>query len=154
MTVSDIVKYGLGFGLVWYGVLRGAKGLIVKVYDYAFRGLDITTGTVSLALNFLVKNPLFVGITIKGITGDIYAQGQKVGYINTVTDYYLAGGHTHIIPVIANLTFSGAAQALIANIQSKDIRTLTISFDGKIYAGKYGVGVPVQIELDYNDLTA
>lgn len=152
MNGQKIAKIGFGIGLLWYGVLRGAKGLIVKVRDFTFRSVNLTDGTVSLNLNFLIKNPLMVGLTLKGIAGDVYVQGQKVGDVNTTLEYYLSGWHTHIVPVIVNLDLENVGQAALLNIQSGDIRTLTIAFDGTLYVGKYGVGVPVQMNLNYEDL--
>lgn len=149
METKQIVKLGLGGILLYYGVLRGARGLVVGIHNYSFRSVDLTNGTVSLNLNFIIKNPLFVGLTLNSIRGYIYAQGQKVGYINTDINYYLSGRHTHIVPVVVNLVLGAAFDALLLNIQSGDIRTLTMAFDGKLYVGK--VGVPLQINLDYND---
>lgn len=149
--MREWVKIVIGLGLLYYGVLRGAKSLIVKVKSYSFAGLDITNGTVQLYLNLMIKNPLLVGVQIKGATGDVYVQGYKVGYVNMSYDYYLAGGHTHVLPVVVNLMMGDVAQGALLNIQSGDIRNLTVAFDGKIYAGKYSVGIPVQFELDYND---
>lgn len=150
METKQIVKLGLGGLLLYYGVLRGARGLVVGIHNYSFRSVDLTNGTVSLNLNFIIKNPLFVGLTLNSIRGYIYAQGQKVGYINTDINYYLSGRHTHIVPVVVNLVLGAAFDALLLNIQSGDIRTLTMAFDGKLYVGN--VGVPLQINLDYNDL--
>lgn len=110
--------------------------------------------TANLNLNLSIKNPLLVGITIKGIQGDVYAQGEKVGTINTTYDYYLAGGKTHILPVVVKLDLSSIGTAALLNIQSGDIRTLTIAFDGKLYAGKGYVGIPLKFTFDYDDLTA
>lgn len=152
MSIERIVKIGLGLGLLWYGVLRGAKGLVVRVHDYSFRGVS-ADGTVSLNLNLSIKNPLLVGLTIKGITGEVYAQGQQIGTVNTSYNYYLAGGYTHILPVIVDLKMGYVLQAAMANIQSGDVKTLTIAFDGKIYVAKYSLPVPFQFEMDYNDLT-
>lgn len=149
--MREWAKIVIGLGLLYYGVLRGAKSLIVKVKSYSFAGLDITNGTVQLYLNLMIKNPLLVGVQIKGATGDVYVQGYKVGYVNMSYDYYLAGGHTHVLPVVVNLVMGDVAQGALLNIQSGDIRNLTVAFDGKIYAGKYSVGIPVQFELDYND---
>lgn len=149
--MREWAKIVIGLGLLYYGVLRGAKSLIVKVKNYSFAGLDITNGTVQLYLNLMIKNPLLVGVQIKGATGDVYVQGYKVGYVNMSYDYYLAGGHTHVLPVVVNLVMGDVAQGALLNIQSGDIRNLTVAFDGKIYAGKYSVGIPVQFELDYND---
>ena len=153
MNTSTITKIGLGLGLLWYGVLRGARGLIVRIKDYSFRSINVSDMTVSLNLNLLIKNPLFVGLTIKGVVGDVYIQGFKVGTINTVYDYYLAGCHTHVLPVIVNLNMTDVGQAALLNIQSGDIRTLTIAFNGKLMVGSYTVSIPLQFELDYNDLT-
>lgn len=153
MSNSSLLKIGAGIGLLWYGILRGAKALVVKVHSYSFRSVNLTDGTVSLDLNILLKNPLLVGLTVKGIQGDLYIQGHKSGVVNTVYDYYIAGGKTHIIPVVVNLVASEVLQAAIKNIQSGDIKTLTMAFDGKLYVGQYHVGIPLQFELDYNDFT-
>ena len=150
--MREWAKIIIGLGLLYYGVLRGAKSLIIKVKSYSFAGVDIVNGTVSLYLNLLIKNPLVVGVQIKGAIGDVYVQGHKVGYVNMSYDYYLAGGHTHILPVVVNLNMGDVAQGALLNIQSGDIRNLLIAFDGKVYAGKNMIGIPVQFELDYNDL--
>ena len=151
ISMREWAKIVIGLGLLYYGVLRGAKSLIIKVKRYSFAGIDVASGTVSLYLNLLIKNPLVVGVQIKGAIGDVYVQGHKVGYVNMSYDYYLAGGHTHILPVVVNLNMGDVAQGALMNIQSGDIRNLTIAFDGKVYAGKNMIGIPVQFELDYND---
>lgn len=143
----------MGVGLLWFGILRGAKGLVVRIKSYSFRSIDLTNNTVSLNLNLLIKNPLLVGLTIKGVMGDVFVQGYKVGTINTAYDYYLAGGHTHVLPVVVNLQMASVGQAALLNIQSGDIRTLTIAFNGKLFVGSRTIGIPLQFELDYNDLT-
>ena len=143
----------MGAGLLWFGILRGAKGLVVRIKSYSFRSIDLTNNTVSLNLNLLIKNPLLVGLTIKGVMGDVFVQGYKVGTINTAYDYYLAGGHTHVLPVVVNLQMASVGQAALLNIQSGDIRTLTIAFNGKLFVGSRTIGIPLQFELDYNDLT-
>lgn len=149
--MREWAKIAIGFGMLWYGVLRGAKSLIIKVRSYSFAGIDIESGTVSMYLNLLIKNPLVVGVPIKGVIGDVYIQGYKAGYVNMSYDYYIAGGHTHILPVVVNLNMGDVLHSALLNIQSGDIRTLTIEFNGKVYAGKYNIPLPVQFELDYND---
>ena len=152
--IETLAKISLGFGLAWYAVLRGAKGLIIRVSSYSFRSIDLVNGTVSLNLNLLIKNPLLFGLTIKNITGDIYIQGNKAGYVNTTYNYFIAGGKTHILPVIVNLQMGGLLQSALLNIQSGDIRTLTVAFDGRLYVSKSNVGIPLQFELNYNDFAA
>ena len=150
--MNRLGKIIIGGALLWYGVLRGARGLVVKVRDYTFSGLSLTDNTMQLTLNLLIKNPLLVGVTIKGVTGEVYAQGFQIGSVNTTYNYYIAGGKTHVLPVIVNLNMSDVLHAGLMNIQSGDVRTLTIAFDGYIMAGKYNIKVPLQFELDYNDL--
>lgn len=150
--MNQLGRIIIGGTLLWYGVLRGARGLVVKVRDYVFSGLSLTNNTMQLTLNLLIKNPLLVGITIKSVVGDVYAQGFRIGGVNTTYDYYIAGGKTHILPVVVDLNMGDVLNAGMININSGDIRTLTIAFNGYIMAGKYNIKVPLQFELDYNDL--
>lgn len=145
-------KIAIGGALLYYGVLRGAKGLQVKMYNYEFGGIDLTNGIVKLKLNILVKNPLLVGLVLKSVTGDVYVQGVKAGYVNTVLDYKISGGKTHIIPVVVNLKMSELGQAVVLNIQSGNVNSLSVKFDGRLYVGDYGVNIPLVIEKGYNDL--
>lgn len=152
--MDKTVKILFAGAFLWWGFFRAANSLIVGIKSWSFRALDLTTGTVDITLNFLIKNPLFFGITLKAIYGDVYVQGQKVGEISTTYNYYLSGGHTHQIPVIVRLNLAGLGQAALMNIQSGDVRTLTLAFDGRLVAGSAGVAVPINIAYNWEDLTA
>lgn len=144
-----------GLAAIWYGAVNAWRSLIVGVRDYTFRGFDLTTGSVQLYLNIMVKNPLLFGVTVKSVQGDVYIQGQRVGYINTTMDYYITGaGKVHILPVIVNLSLSGVANGLLANINSGDVRTLQVAFDGKIYVTNQNIPIPIQKELTWADIVA
>lgn len=148
------LKICAAFGLGWWAVLRGINALVVGVKSWQFKGLDLSNGIVDFTINFVIKNPLIVGLTLKRISGDLYIQGQKVGYINSVYDYFLSGGHTHQIPVGIRIKISQLGSAVIANIQTGDIKSLTIAFDGQITVGSAGVSLPIQWSTDWNELTA
>ena len=148
------LKIGAAVGLLWWGVLRGINALMIGVKSWQFRGLDLTNGIVDFNINFLIKNPLIVGLTLNKIYGDLYIQGQKVGYVNSAYDYFLAGGRTHQIPVGIRIKIGQLGSAVIANIQSGDIKSLTIAFDGKILIGSAGVPLPIHWSTDWNELTA
>lgn len=148
--MKDWLKIGFGFGLLWLGVLRGAKAVQVRMQSYSFRNISTASGTVGLNLNLAITNPLLVGVKISRVAGDVYAQGIKIGDTNKTYDYYLSGRHTHILPVEITLDMKQTTQAAILNIQSGDVRTLTIGFDGKLYVGN--IAIPVRFEMDYNDL--
>lgn len=145
-------KLVAGMALVWFAILRWYRGLICKLYNWEYESVDLTNGTIAIKLSFLIKNPFLVGLTLRGIIGDVYVQGEKAGYINTRLDYYLGGGKTHIVPIIVNLSIGGMGAALVANIQSGDVRTLTIDFDGKLL-GKWDIAIPLKISMNYDDLT-
>ena len=152
MEARTVAKILGGAAFLWWGVLRGASALVVGIKSWAFRGIDINTGTVDITLNFLIKNPLVVGLTLKAAQGDVYVQGQKVGVVNTTYDYYLSGGHTHQVPVIVRLDMSNVGQAALQNIQSGDVKTLTIGFDGRLIIGSARVPVPIRVNYNWGDL--
>ena len=143
----------MGAGLLWYGVLRGAKGLKIGCQSFAFKNISLANGTADVQLNIYIKNPLLVGVKIKGIQGDVYVQDQKVGKVDMQYDYNLSGGKTHIIPVVVNLTFNETLQAALVLIQSGSIENLTAAFDGKVMAGNHAIGIPLRFTLNWEDMT-
>ena len=150
--MEKLLKIGLGIGLLWYGILRGARGLVVKVHSYTFQSVNVSDQTVNINLNLYIRNPLLIGLKIKSIVGEIYAQGHQVGYVDQILNYYIAGRRTHIIPLNVKLHLEDLTQAAWLNIQSGDIRTLTVAFDGKVYVGDSDIGIPLQFNLNYNQL--
>ena len=151
--MEKTLKIIAGAALIWFGVLRGASAMVVGIRSWVLKRIDAIAGEMTVVLNFMIKNPLFVGLTLKGVEGSIYIQGKKVGTIDHPMDYYLSGGHTHVIPVSVDLDLHDLGQAAILNIQSGDVRTLTVAFTGKLFVGAHSVGVPVEVSLNWNDLT-
>lgn len=107
---------------------------------------------MQVKLFFYIKNPLLIGVKLRAIVGDVYMQGMKVGYVNSSYDYFLSGCKTHVIPVTVTCGIAQLGEAMIANIQSGNIQTLTVSFDGYITAGKNGVTIPVQKTLNWKEI--
>lgn len=151
--MNNTAKILGGLALLWYGVFRGASAMIVNIKSFMIRSIDVANRTMDITLNFLIKNPLFVGLTLNRLKGNVYIQGVNVGEIDTELNYHLSGGYTHIVPVAVHLGLSELGQAAILNIQSGDIRTITIAFAGHLYVGRYNVAVPVEMTLNWNDLT-
>lgn len=142
-----------GLGLLYYTVLRGASALTIGIRGYQLSGVDLVNKTVQVRLNFYIKNPLFVGIKLRGIVGDVYMQGMKVGSINSSYDYFLSGGgKVHSVPVTVTCSMASLGEAMIANIQSGNVQTLTVAFDGSIRIGKNGVAIPIQKTLDWREI--
>lgn len=147
-------KIGLGLAAAWYFLWRGANALFVKVRDWSFKSVSVANLTVDLNLNFIVKNPLLVPMTLKGIVGDVYIQGLKVGGVNDTFNYVLGGLKTSVIPITVKLDMQELGTAVLANIQSGNIQSLTVGFNGKIYVVGDEIGVPVQVMLNYGELMA
>lgn len=150
--MNDAVKIFGGLALLVYGISRIKNGIKVRVDGYSFNAINLSDGLISLNINLAIKNPLLFGVTIKGIVGDIYAQGVKVGYVNTAYNYYLAGGKTHIIPIVVNLHMAEVGNAALLNIQSGSVDNMTISFNGKVLISNNKIAVPVQLDLAWKDI--
>lgn len=139
-------------GLLYYTIARGVNALDISIRGAQFGGLDLTKKEVQVKLFFYIKNPLLIGIKLRGITGDVYMQGLKVGYVNSSYDYFLSGGRTQTVPVTVTCNIASLSEAMIANIQSGNIQTLTVAFDGYITAGKNGVALPIQKTIGWNEI--
>lgn len=150
--LNKTVKILAGFGLLYYTVLRGVNAITVGIRGAQFVGVDLAKKEVQVKLFFYIKNPLLIGVKLRAITGDVYMQGMKVGYVNSSYDYFLSGGKTQTVPVTVICNIASLSEAMIANIQSGNIQTLTIAFDGYITAGKNGVALPIQKTIGWNEI--
>ena len=148
--MRNIIKIVGGFALLWYGILRGASAMIVKLYSWSLNNINFDDHTLEIQLNIFVKNPLWVGLTIEGIKGDVYLNGEKVGYISQELQYYLSGGNTHIIPLVVNVSANAGVNAFWQNISTGAGDKYIFAFDGNIYVGSKGVGVPVQFSFNWD----
>lgn len=150
---NKIVGYSIGFGLLFYGLFKNVKSLKFGVRDYSISDLNLSAGTAVLKINIYIKNPLLVGVLVRAITGDVYAQGVKVGNVNTTYDYKISGRKTHILPILVNLNLSNVGSAVMQNIATGDIKTLELRFDGFVAVGEYYTNIPVKLNFNYDDLT-
>ena len=143
-----------GAALLYYRVLRGASALYVGIKNYRFGSISLANNTAEFIITFLLNNPLYVGLRLKAISGDIYIQGIKCGTINANYDRYLAGRHAWNVAVPITIDLGQLASAVVENISTGNINTLTISFDGAIVIGGTGlVRIPFSKTLSYDDLT-
>lgn len=153
MRSSKIIGWAAAAVALWYGILRGAKSLFVGVRNFQLQSISLADNTATFVLNFVIKNPLLVGIRLQSVAGDVYIQGIQCGKVGNQYNYFLSGGRAHNIPVAVTISLSGLTDALIANINSGDVRTLTIDFDGGVSVGDNGiVYIPIQKTITWEDL--
>ena len=142
----------LGITLLWYGVLRGAKALVVMLKGWQLVNVNIADMTATMVLRFVIKNPLVIGIKLKGIIGDVYVHGQKVGSIEHYYDYYLSGMKSHVVPVETKIYGDVLGATMLQNLQASIANDIEIAFVGKILVGDYGLSIPVRIERNWGDM--
>lgn len=152
MSVERIVKIAAGVTILWYAVLRGAKALVVMLKGWQLINVNISDLTATMVMRFVIKNPLVIGIKLKGIIGDVYVHGKKVGSIEHYYDYYLSGVKSHVVPVETKIYGDVLGAAMLQNLQASIANDIEIAFVGKILVGDYGLSIPVRIERNWGDM--
>ena len=152
VKLNTIGRIALGVTLLWYGVLRGAKALVVMLKGWQLVNVNIADMTATMVLRFVIKNPLVVGVKLKGIIGDVYVQGQKVGEIEHYYNYYLSGMKAHVVPVETTIYGDVLGATMLQNLQASIANDIEIAFVGKILVGDYGLSIPVRIERNWGDM--
>lgn len=128
----------------YYIVLRRAKALITNIRSWRFSHIDINTGLIYINLNFTIQNPLNVGLTLRGVHGDVFVNGILAGRINNEYKFYLTSEKTSVLPVQVALNMSMLTEALLHGLQNGE--NISLAFNGNMYIGSLRVAVPVQIE--------
>ena len=153
VKINKIGRIVLGCTLLWYGVLRGAKALVVMLKGWQLVNVNIADMTATMLLRFVIKNPLVIGIKLKGIIGDVYVHGQKIGTIEHYYDYYLSGMKAHVIPVETTIYGDVLGVTMLQNLQASIANDVEFAFVGKILVGDYGLSIPVRIERNWGDIS-
>lgn len=132
---------------------------VINGLQFRFNGLQILStfagGYLStVRLNLLIRNPLFFGVTVDAIQGQLYAQGVRM------TNYDYDVNITHPIDLKARsitpvsldflVDWSKLGEAVKANILSGDISTFTVQFVGTVTVEGHPVNVSKTIS--YYDL--
>lgn len=128
----------------YYFVLRNAKALILTIRSWKFSRIDVNSGRVYINLNLKIQNPLKVGMTLRGVHGDVFINGILAGRIDNEYKFYLASNTTSVLPVQVGLDTSLLTEALLHGLQNGE--NISLAFNGNMYIGSLRVAVPVQIE--------
>lgn len=146
-----------GLAVLWYTVLRGVQALRIGLSSYALKAFDLINHTVTLSLDFTIKNPLLIGVTLKGIQGTITGTSlnktEEIGKIDNVYDYYIGGLKTHIVRANVVVSTEGVLSALSNNINSGSIDNLVIQFDGYLIFGDIKqIKLPIKKTINISSL--
>lgn len=126
--------------------VRGIRNVDVAVKSVVFRSMDFLASLVYLTVNLAVKNPLSIGVTVRGITGDLYINGQLAGKVNQNMNTYLTGGSESILPVDATISVNNVTQIVLDAITVRDFSSVVIAFNGSVLVGDLNIAIPVQFE--------
>ena len=143
--------------ILFLKVSRSARALKIALSSYEIDSVNLVDGTVGMYLYFTINNPLWVGVTLKEISGSLMAQsGEQIETIGTVDNkynYFIRGNATHVVRAKINISSKSALTALMQNIQSGDVNNLLLTFDGKLTFGSgNGVAIPIKRTMTYKEL--
>lgn len=133
---------------LWYGVLRGVNAIKIQVEKLGL--VRVSTNTIDFNLSILIKNPLWIGVAIDEIMGDVYVMSEHVATINQPVRQIIGARRLNRIYITFSAYIEQLGSALLQNIQTGDIRTLTARFDGYIVVK--GIKIPIDKQFDLNDM--
>ena len=150
MKARKMAIIGTIAAVLYYGVLRGLKALSVRLQSIGLYGFDYEHNLVNLSAMFAIYNPLFVGLTLRGVQGEVYINGQHAGFVNHPMNSFLASGVESYVEVGIALNMSELSSAILAQLQTGNMSDVTISFNGSVFVGDAKVGLPVQYDGQIN----
>ena len=149
MTTVQKIGWGLlGIAALWYGVLRGVDA--VKVTFERLRVLSVNVGSITFNLSVLVHNPLLIDVLVNDIVGEVSLMNIPCAMVNYPVNQRLHAGKTSRLQVNFDVFSKELGEALFANIQTGNINTLLMRFDG--YITVKGIQIPINREFTFNDI--
>lgn len=138
----------LGIGAIAY-IARRTVDKIQVIFD-SIKVHEIRPDSVLFQVNLFFYNPLFVDVTINSFSGQIYIMGRYNAHVEAELDQVLLKRTKSSYSFYFKSTPQELGNALWENIQTGDIRTLAIRFDG--YVEVNGVKIPVKKDFSYDEL--
>ena len=149
-----------GVALFITQVLRGIQALRITLDGYSFDSVSLSDGTVGMYLYFKIVNPLWVGITLKEISGELTAvsdqtqQPEIIGTVYNRYNYFIRGNATHQVRAKIKVNAQSVIAATMQNVASGDINNLLLTFSGKlVFGGTKEVSLPIKRTMTFRELT-
>lgn len=136
--------------LAWRLVGRTAATVLslqFKIADLRISGFG--SGTTTLRINLMVKNPAQVAIRLRQLTCWLTIDGKRIGRINQRWAHTVAAGEVVTVPlyiVVVNRALSSVAWE---NIKNGNFADFVVGFDGKILVDN--AWLPVLLEFPGSD---
>lgn len=140
-----------------YKVLRSINALKIRLQSYEISSVNVADGTVGMYLYFSINNPLWVGLTLREISGTLVSQSidkvETIGTIYNRYNYFIRGNATHIIRAAVKVESKSVLAALVQNVQSGSVDNMLITFDGKlVFGGTREVALPIKKTMTIREL--
>ena len=139
----------IGAGMVlWYGFLRGVRA--VKVYFDKLRVVSIAADGIIYRISLAIHNPLLIDVVINDIQGKVYIMDTHVATIDYPVNQRIRSFGTSVFDIQFEAYSDKIGAALWQNIQTGDVHTLLVTFDG--YVTVKGVNIHVKKQFTYDDI--
>ena len=133
---------------LWFGLLRGVKA--AKVTFDKLRVIDVTANSAVYELALLVHNPTLLDMTIDRIDGTVYMMDIPVAVVDWNVAQHIRSFASSALVVQFEAFHDKIGDAAWVQIQSGDVRSLEVTFDGFITIK--GVRIPVKKTFLYDDI--
>lgn len=131
---------------LYYLVLQGIRGIGVS-----FKGLrvvSIVDDSVRFSVQLYIRNPLLLSVLVNDIVGTIYIMNIPVADVDFPLNQRIHSRSISPVTINFNVSKSKLGEALFANIETGDVRTLLVRFAGYLKISKVKVNVDKQFTFE------
>ena len=142
--------YILAGGALIYGivsVMNAWRKLRYSISDLRFSTLDITSGTVYLAFDFVIYNPTSVDLDVDTLDGDVMLEGCKIGEIHMMPMRTIYAKSITSIPVQVLIDSSEAISRIVDLLSYSTLQQWVASFVGSLGVAGHMLQVRYSYEL-------
>ena len=136
----------LGGAALYYWVLRGIRG--ISVAFNGLRVLSIVDDEVRFSVQLSIRNPLIVSVLVNDIVGTVYLMDIPVAEVSLPLNQRIYARSVSPVTINFNVSKEKLGEALYANIQTGDVRTLLVRFDGYLKAAKMQLHIDKQFTFE------
>lgn len=136
----------LGGAALYYWVLRGIRG--ISVAFNGLRVLSIVDDEVRFSVQLSIRNPLIVSVLVNDIVGTVYLMDIPVAEVSFPLNQRIYARSVSPVTINFNVSKEKLGEALYANIQTGDVRTLLVRFDGYLKAAKMQLHIDKQFTFE------
>ena len=134
--------------VLWFGFLRGVKA--AKVTFDRLRIIGVGVSSILLQIAVKVSNPTLLDLVVQNIRGDVYIQGIPVAVVNYPVNQRIRPFASSVFRIQIEAFSDKIGEAVWANIQTGDIKSLNVKFDG--FVTIKDIDIPISRTFTYEEI--